>query len=72
MPNVTLNTEESETYGAIFSNVNTHVSEMTLRFINGTDDIDAGWDEYVAQIEGMGIQKVIDCYQAAYERYEAR
>lgn len=72
MPNVTLNTEESETYGAIFSNVNTHVSEMTFRFINGTDDIDAGWDEYVAQIEGMGIQKVIDCYQAAYERYEAR
>ena len=72
MPNVTLNTEESETYGAIFSNVNTHVSEMTLRFINGTDDIDAGWDEYAAQIEGMGIQKVIDCYQAAYERYEAR
>ena len=72
MPNVTLNTEESETYGAIFSNVNTHVSEMTLRFINGTDDIDAGWDEYVAQVEGMGIQKVIDCYQAAYERYEAR
>ena len=65
MPNVTLNTEESETYGAIFSNVNTHVSEMTLRFINGTDDIDAGWDEYVAQVEGMGIQKVIDCYQAA-------
>ena len=72
MPNVTLNTEEAETYGAIFSNVNTHVSEMTLRFINGTDDIDAGWDEYVAQVEGMGIQKVIDCYQAAYERYEAR
>lgn len=72
MPNVTLNTEESETYGAIFSNVNTHVSEMTLRFINGTDDIDAGWDEYVAQVEGMEIQKVIDCYQAAYERYEAR
>lgn len=72
MPNVTLNTEESETYGAIFSNVNTHVSEMTLRFINGTDNIDAGWDEYVAQVEGMGIQKVIDCYQAAYERYEAR
>lgn len=72
MPNVTLNTEESETYGAIFSNVNTHVSEMTLRFINGTDDIDAGWDEYVAQVEGMGIQKVVDCYQAAYERYEAR
>lgn len=72
MPNVTLNTEESETYGAIFSNVNTHVSEMTLRFNNGTDDIDAGWDEYVAQVEGMGIQKVVDCYQAAYERYEAR
>ena len=58
-----------------FSTIKEHfpnVSEMTLRFINGTDDIDAGWDEYVAQIEGMGIQKVIDCYQAAYERYEAR
>ena len=58
-----------------FSTIKEHfpnVSEMTLRFINGTDDIDAGWDEYVAQVEGMGIQKVIDCYQAAYERYEAR
>lgn len=72
LPNVTLSTDEAEIYGAKFSDVDTHVQEMTLKFINGTADIDTGWDEYVAQVESMGIQDVIDCYQAAYERYEAR
>lgn len=72
LPNVTLSTEEAEIYGAKFSDVDTHVQEMTLKFINGTADIETGWDEFVSQVESMGIQDVIDCYQAAYERYQAR
>ena len=72
LPNVTLSSEEAEIYGAKFSDVDTHVQEMTLKFINGTADIESGWDEYVSQVEAMGIQDVIDCYQAAYERYQAR
>ena len=72
LPNVTLSTEEAEIYGSNFSDVNTHAQEMTLKFITGQADIDAEWDSYVASLETMGVQKVIDCYQAAYERYEAR
>lgn len=72
MPNVTLSTEEAEVYNSTFSDVNTHAQEMTLKFITGTADIASQWDSYVEEIENMGVQKVIDCYQAAYERYEAR
>lgn len=72
MPNVTLNTEEAETYNSTFSDINTHAQEMTLKFITGTADVETEWDAYVDEIEAMGIEKVIDCYQAAYERYEAR
>ena len=72
MPNVTLNTEEAETYNSTFSDINTHAQEMTLKFITGTADVETEWDAYVDEIEAMGIEKVINCYQAAYERYEAR
>ena len=37
----------------------------------GTESMDT-YDAFVAQIEKMGIQKVIDVYQAALTRYNAR
>ena len=50
-------------------NINTYVSEMTLKFIMGEADIDASWDEYVAAIKSMGYDTVLELNNQAYARY---
>ena len=39
-----------------------------LEFVIGNRDL-TEFDEFVSHIEGMGIDEVTACYQAAYERY---
>lgn len=38
------------------------------KFILGQRDIDTEWDAYVAEMEGMHLQELIDIHQAAYDR----
>ena len=40
---------------------------MTAEFVLGRQDIDAGWDNFVATVEGMGINRLVEIYQAAYD-----
>jgi len=42
---------------------------MEGKFITGIADIETGWDEYCATLEKMGVQDVIEVYQAAYDRF---
>lgn len=71
MPGVTLTTEESEAYSDVYGDIQTYANEMTLRFITGEIPM-TDWDNFVAEIESMGIQTAIDAYQAALDRYNAR
>ncbi len=67
--NASLTLEESETYAPILNDIYTYVSEMTLKFITGAEDPEAGWDDYVATIEAMGVDTIIEIKQTALERY---
>lgn len=31
-------------------------------------DIDADWDSYISKLDSMGLQTILDVYQAAYDR----
>ena len=42
---------------------------MILKFMVGDLDIQEGWDGFIAQIQEMGAQEIIDITQAAYDRY---
>ena len=42
---------------------------MHAAFITGEKDIDAEWDNFQAELMDMGLQDVIDVYQAALDRY---
>ena len=44
---------------------------MEGKFITGVVDIETGWDEYCETLEKMGVQEVIEVYQAAYDRFNA-
>lgn len=51
--------------------IKTYATEMSAAFITGTADIEKEWDEYVATFEKMSLGKVLEVYQAAYDRWNA-
>ncbi len=71
VPYINFTANESEEIASILNNVKTYVDEKTLRYIMGLENLD-GFDGYIADIKNFGMDKVLDIYQAAYERYLAR
>lgn len=65
---VTLNAQEQEVYAKYFSDITTYVEEMTVKYIMGLESFDT-YDVFVATMEELGINKVLEAYQAAYDRY---
>ena len=49
--------------------ITTYAQEMSAAFITGTRDIENDWDEYVATFDKMSLGKVLEVYQAAYDRW---
>lgn len=63
-----LTEDESDTYNDAWTDINAYIVESTAKFITGEADIAAEWDNYIKALEQMGLQDVIDVYQAAYDR----
>ena len=43
------------------------VAQMTAEFVLGRQDLDAGWDNFVATAEALGVNRIAEIYQAAYD-----
>jgi len=72
LPPITPTTEESTRLANIMSEINTFVSEKTLSYLLGEEDIDATWDQFISTLKSMGIEEAIDIQQKALERYYKR
>ena len=67
-----LTSEEATEASGMYSDILTYVATSALQFINGDKDVDgADWDEYVKNIEGMGIAELTEIIQGAYDRANA-
>ena len=66
-----LTADEYDTYLDVWADINTYVTQMHAAFVTGEKDIDAEWDNFQAELMDMGLQDVIDVYQAALDRYNA-
>ena len=71
IPTITLTPEESKEQANILNEINTFNDEKYFQFIMGVEPLDK-FDEYVAQIKAMGIDKVIEIRQTALDRYTKR
>lgn len=69
---VTLTTDENNERLKIMSNVDTYVSEMSLKFIRGEADLETGWDAYVQQLAAYKLSRAVEITQGAYDRYLSR
>lgn len=48
--------------------IETYVKEAETAFITGNTSIDTGWDDYLAQLETLGLSRLLELYQIAYDR----
>lgn len=66
-----LTEDEQDIYNDNWTEINAYVTEMNAAFITGQKDISAEWDNYIATLYKIGLQEILNVYQAALERYNA-
>lgn len=63
-----LTTDESAAIADAKALLKDYVKESIGAFLTGAWDIDAKWDEYLAELEKMGYKQVLEAYQTGYDR----
>lgn len=67
-PPLVFNEEEAEELALITSDMRTYQKEVSAQFAVGVKDVNEYWDEYLKQLKLIGIDRMIEIYQAAYDR----
>ena len=71
LPPISPTPDDSKVVSQVMTDVNTYVQEMFYKFIMGQEPL-SNFDSYVTQVQGMGIDKVVQIYTAALDRYNKR
>lgn len=71
LPPISLSPEESTRRAEIMADVSTYSNEMILKFIVGTEPLDA-FDGYLEQLKSFGMDEATELTKTAYERYMNR
>ena len=69
---LTLSQDEQDIYNDCWTDIENKVNEMNAAFITGQADIEKEWDAYIAALNDMGLQDVVNVYQAALDRYNGK
>lgn len=67
-PPIMSDEDENEENNLIVTPLMDYVTQMTLKFILGDEDIEGNWDSYVAECQNKGADKFISNVNATYER----
>lgn len=71
LPMVSLTTEESLEMATMTSLIDDYRKEMVVKFIMGQEPLE-NFPAFVAELNELGVNRALEIYQAAYERYLAR
>ena len=69
---LSLTSDEALSIEEVSGDILTYTEEWNLKFITGALDVEKDYDEFVQTLESLGLQKIIDAYQSAYNRYLSR
>ena len=67
---ITLTEEEGDEANAKITAINTMIAEYMVNYIIGQSTV--SFEQFKSDLYDMGLQDVLDIYQAAYDRYLAR
>ena len=65
----TLTPEESEEAAPMLNEINTYANEQFVKWMMGQGDVETEFESYRDTLKQLGIEKVLQFYQAAYDRY---
>ncbi len=68
VPPLNLTREEISEVSNIRTMIDDYVEENQALFCLGTRDIEKEWDAYVQEFKALGLEKMLEIYQAAYDR----
>ena len=60
---------ESAERAIIVTDITNYFGNMVAQFVTGQLDIDAEWDNYLKKLDDMGLPRLLEIEQAAYDRY---
>lgn len=67
-PNVFFTAEENEERLRYYTDISTYVSNSYAKWML-RGGIEAEWDEYLKTLNAMGLERMVEIYQSAYDRY---
>lgn len=65
---VSFNVEEQAVYDKHWNNIKTYMLEKQQAWVLGSEDIQSDWDNYMNELDKLGLNKVIKAMQSAYDR----
>lgn len=65
---VELTAEEIDEYADTIAALNSYISESMGAFLTGEWDIEEYWDTYIAELEKIGVNEMLEMYQTAFDR----
>ena len=68
LPVLNMTEDENDEYQALRTEIMAYHNESWVKFITGDLDVAADWDEYVATLERMGLNRMLEIAQTVYDR----
>ncbi|MCU6712565.1 extracellular solute-binding protein [Paenibacillus sp. J5C_2022] len=68
-PAFTFTEQESKDFSAVNGDISAYLGEMVAKFITG-DASFTEWGKYIENLNSMGLEKYMEIYTSAYERFE--
>jgi len=66
-PNMWMPLELVEERAVLLADINSFILMQAARWVSGEGDVDAEWDNYIAQLNAMGLQRLLQIQQNAYD-----
>ena len=72
LPAVVIAPESASKFSKLTADINIYIEEMMIKYITGQKSLDTFETEYLATLQKMGVEEVIEMYQTALDNYNAR
>ncbi len=58
---------DSKEIGTLSTDMNAYIDRYAVEVVTGERDLEESWEEYLKVLKGMGVERLIEIYQEAYE-----
>lgn len=71
-PTLAYTSEEKDEFNSLLTAIKTYVDETTQKWVFGTGNPTQDYDSYLQQLKTLGVDRLVEIQQVAYDRYTAK